>query len=504
MRTAAWLVGLGWAACAAAQTFGPPPQGRPFDASGRFGNYGGNFLRPISPLQAGNLTATGNIRGGLSLRSFSPISDPTEFRGALGSASLSNFLRDSVSVSDRFLVDEGYAPVTPFYDPTRTAPTSGFLTGQTAVRPFVAPRGRGAQPGLLNYGAAGAEASEYLPPMMSSSLYGVTTPTGPRLPKLYDPMRPEIGTALDAATERRSGTLSALQRTTTTAGGATIGDSRLSSGTLGHLLSGDSQALLSGERGRGAPVSPGSGPPPAAEAGKPAQEQAVLSTDELTQLYEQDPLGAMRSTVALQEQMQTLERRDASPGEGIRAGVRSAAEAAQTLQAVRQLPIRTFVSQKPDQVNEELAAAESLLRGGDHYAAARRYETAIAYDRSNPLAYVGKGHALLAAGEYLSAAVLLQQAFERMPQLPEFNVDLPALMGGPQMVDLRRAAIAELLSRGEEAQLRFLLGYIEWYSGMRDRGLENLRKAAEQADPGSAIQRFYRMAAGSTAESARE
>src|SRR5262245_42373449 len=106
-------------------------QGRPLDANSAIGGTRFNDSVPYQPLLGGNLTATGNIRGGLALRSFSPIGDPTGFRAGLGSSSLSGFLRDSVSVADR-----GSSLFTPtsiagrtFFDPSVTAPTAAYLTG---------------------------------------------------------------------------------------------------------------------------------------------------------------------------------------------------------------------------------------------------------------------------------------------------------------------------------------------------------------------------------------
>src|SRR5262252_1190504 len=91
--------GLLLAASASAQT-PVNNSGRLLDANPAVGGSRINGFQPGSSFIGGNAYATGNVRGGMALRSFSPISDPNAFRGSLGSSSLSDFVRDSVSVGD--------------------------------------------------------------------------------------------------------------------------------------------------------------------------------------------------------------------------------------------------------------------------------------------------------------------------------------------------------------------------------------------------------------------
>jgi tetratricopeptide (TPR) repeat protein len=159
-------------------------------------------------------------------------------------------------------------------------------------------------------------------------------------------------------------------------------------------------------------------------------------------------------------------------------------------------PIHTFVGRGASAVNDQLLRAEALLETGRFFDAADRYETAHMLDPANPLPLIGKGHALLAAGEYLSAAVYLIRGLERFPELSRFRVNLEALIGGGEIIDIRRADIMARLKRLEDPRLRFLLGYIEVHTGMRESGLENLDRAARQAKPGSLIARYPAMLRG--------
>ena len=116
------------------------PDGRRLDANPQIGGtrfY--DYSRPQSPLMAGNLLTTGNVRGGLSFQGYSPIADPRSFRAGLPSGGLSSFVRDSVSVADSQTPLGGLARQ-PFFDPVYTAPTAGSLQGQfapQALRPSV-------------------------------------------------------------------------------------------------------------------------------------------------------------------------------------------------------------------------------------------------------------------------------------------------------------------------------------------------------------------------------
>ena len=171
-------------------------------------------------------------------------------------------------------------------------------------------------------------------------------------------------------------------------------------------------------------------------------------------------------------------------------------DASQFVQRLLTEPIRSFAGKAPTAINDLLLKAEGLMAVGRYYDAARNYERAAALDPTNPLPWIGRAHALLAAGEYLSAAVSLTRGLKRFPDLARFRFDLTALMGGAEVVDIRRAEIMRLLKRREDYRLRFLLGYLEYHAGHRELGLENLRKAAEAAPIGSVIRRYPDMIEG--------
>lgn len=112
--------------------------GRLLDANSQIGSAGFNATRRVSPLLSANAIATGNVGRGFSLRSTSPITSPYTFRANLGSASLSAFRRDSVSVAATAFRYGGLTPRV-YYDPSQTVFTPRFLGPQRVPTPGLAP-----------------------------------------------------------------------------------------------------------------------------------------------------------------------------------------------------------------------------------------------------------------------------------------------------------------------------------------------------------------------------
>ncbi len=153
-------------------------------------------------------------------------------------------------------------------------------------------------------------------------------------------------------------------------------------------------------------------------------------------------------------------------------------------------PIKTFVTGSQSRVNYHMSLGEAALRDSDFYAAARHFESAMIADRENPLPLLGRGHALAAAGDYMTAVASITMGIKRFPEIAKFDLDLPALVGQSDIFDRRRADLESLLSAREQYELRFLLGYLETYSGLGADGLNDLQKAAKAAPPDSIIAQF--------------
>lgn len=134
--------------------------------------------------------------------------------------------------------------------------------------------------------------------------------------------------------------------------------------------------------------------------------------------------------------------------------------------------------------------AESQLKNGDFYAAQATYNVALVIDGNNPLLHLGQGHALIGAGEYYSAVRRITRGIDKFPEIAYFPLDLNEFITDPNVLDIRRADLETRLADREDYLYRFLLGYIEYFTGLEEFGRENLKTASQNAPPGSTIARF--------------
>ncbi len=155
-----------------------------------------------------------------------------------------------------------------------------------------------------------------------------------------------------------------------------------------------------------------------------------------------------------------------------------------------QKPIKSFAGSSKSFSDRAFSKAEKELAAGRYYDAVASYDTARAADPANPLIWIGRGHALIGAGDYLAAVQSLEEGLKRFPDLAKFKIDLRAFLGHGDILMIRRADLEERLEKQENYRLRFLLGYLEYYSGLEKFGLPNLIKAAKNAPETSPIASF--------------
>lgn len=531
--TIGFLAGLALAGAGVAQVPITQQNGRLFDVNPQIGSGGVNAaVRPYSPFLGGNAAATGNIRGGLSLRSFSPISDPTAFRGSLGSASLSSFIRDSVGVSDAFSSSVIGGPAA-FYDPASTVPTAGSLRqfstpgisrapGDNVSRPL---------PGLLNFGGserfdtrfdAGETGGQFgAATPLASSIFGVT-----RIPTIMSesPVKPYVPTPTDFRVlpkELREPSPTDAAQRDASADAVANGrvDLRISPqiaplpvGTsLESLLKGDTAALLglpdrrvagNADQANRAFTARGANSNRNPDARLPGRNEPpktitppVPALRDLSMLPGYDVFNDMRLAEALKRDpsaqwwTEMLAQSQSMPESAQKAEL-AQLDAQSFIQRTLRAPMKSFVGKGASPLNDELLRAESFLELGEYQKASERYARAATLDPINPLPMIGRGHALLAEGNYLSAAVSLTRGLQNLPDLADYNVDLTAFFATREIIDKRRADMMKELEQREQPELRFLLGYLEFFGGERALGIENLKKAAAEADYGTIIKRF--------------
>ncbi|MFH1418065.1 MAG: hypothetical protein ABII12_07265 [Planctomycetota bacterium] len=198
------------------------------------------------------------------------------------------------------------------------------------------------------------------------------------------------------------------------------------------------------------------------------------------------------------EERQAMERADVPAETSLDRdrGVRELATAVQWAGELLENPITTFAGRFRNRMNQYMEAGEAALRRGEYYNAARQFDLAHTVDPNNPLPLLHRGHALVAAGDYASASLSLQQGIERFPQIAAFRIDLPAIAGQRAVFDIRRADLESQLAVREYYEFRFLLGYLELYSALPEAGLRDLERAAAEAPEGSVISLFVDLLLG--------
>jgi hypothetical protein len=496
--------------------------GRLLDAnpSLRGGRY--NNPRPVSPTMSGNAFANGNIRGGMALRSFSPIADSNAFRATLGSASLYTFQRDSVSVADAG-APLGFAGFgQPYYDTSRTAASGRLLQGRDLPLVGTVP-GRGVLD--LRMPVTEAQRDQYAQMIAptpgtaqstQSTLFGPLTP--PRLALPLAAIPPSTWRRETAEEKAASGTDSRFNtdESTRAAWGRRMGGEPLSTpldtilqsdGTGRMKLSApDSQSPPWAAGWRGGQLRPGLIVPRAAAETDtaPGGTATVLTrprVKDASVLPGYDVFTDMRLALALEHSPTATwfkDMQDAARAQPELAPTpaEQAKSAAEFTQKMLKTPLRSFTGGGASAVNDQILKAESLMEIGHYYEAADRYAAACTMDPTNPLPLLGRGHALLAAGDYRSAAFSLLRGLERFPEIARFAFDLKALMGGGEQIDIRRADILARLHQRESPELLFLLGYLEYHTGDHERGMADLEKAARLDQKGTIISRYPAMLRG--------
>ena len=128
--------------------------------------------------------------------------------------------------------------------------------------------------------------------------------------------------------------------------------------------------------------------------------------------------------------------------------------------------------------NQHIQTAQGHLKAGRYYAAADSFALASIY-KLDPgeagsdavqadglaLCLAGRGHALFAAGEYVSSALFLSRALKIAPEYAQTKIDLADMLGGQNKLESRIADIKEWVERSGSGKLEFLLGYVYYRMG---------------------------------------
>ncbi|HCO92389.1 MAG TPA: hypothetical protein DIU00_00300 [Phycisphaerales bacterium] len=149
---------------------------------------------------------------------------------------------------------------------------------------------------------------------------------------------------------------------------------------------------------------------------------------------------------------------------------------------------RSLESLSDSKFDQHMRAAEHYLRAGEYYRAAGCFSLATMYQSDNPLALAGRGHALLAAGEYVSSALFLSRALQVSPEYLQMRIDLTAMLDDERKLAGRVEDIEQWLARSGSSQLQFLLGYIYYRTGQLLEAKKAIDAAYEKAPDSPAVQ----------------
>jgi tetratricopeptide (TPR) repeat protein len=125
----------------------------------------------------------------------------------------------------------------------------------------------------------------------------------------------------------------------------------------------------------------------------------------------------------------------------------------------------SYDSLSQSKFDQKMRDAEGYMKAGRYYRAASSFSLASIYQPDNPLALAGRGHALFAAGEYVSSALSISRALAISPEYLQTRVDLADMLGGENKLAGRIADLEHCLARSGSSQFQFLLGYVYYRTG---------------------------------------
>lgn len=492
----------------------PTQGGHELDANNRVGSQGFNSIRSLDPSGtiSGNLFINGQVTRGASFQGPVPYFAANQLNLTLPSQQFDNFVRDSTSLN-RVQAGQSLAPQ-PYLGPSNTVLGAGaiaagynapgtnvpqnptgvsdaiasrlFVDATADYRPVVAgptfsdirlealsPRLNFSPTAVTSIGEAGAVASR------ASMVFGVLSAT--ELRRLAEQVT-ETPTAIAEATAKAAET----PNTTLTPAPNEV------SGKVAAQVTGEPQNLVPethtpqsvtgqptlaplpaqpaqpGEQV--VPGQPVAGPEAAARRARPTLPAPVdqdVYTDVLQNLARQraertamanapiaPPTGGQTTANPLDLNRQQSEYS------------RAVVEATN-----RQIVLHGLAGQRPDQLNRYMALGDALMKQGQYYEAAGRYEIARSLNKTNPVPSVGLGLAYLAAGEPMTSSYYLSRAMELFPPLMEIKLDLNRIVG-EKVTALRIEQIEQRLKENREANivpLVFLATYLNANQGQAEQ-----------------------------------
>jgi len=428
------------------------------------------LVKTPSPLDAaGNLTVTGNVRGGMQFRGLVPYRSTTDFGAPLGSEDIGPFLRQAAPVN---LSNSRFLPQ-PYYLPSSTVSTlAPSALGTVLTYPSIRTnRGTGefVAPEAPKVGGK----TEISP---ASPLYDYSRIR----PLSYEPTDLERIKTYELIHEEKKKELSkALQKATEGASKTGVEENQAAEGIL--LAPKPAEPVKPFEPTK--PLQPGEVPKVQAEkpAAKDVYEQMLEEATK--QAQPQEAPQPAKKKPAEQKEKEAEKPQEKSPSE-----MRSelgviGKETTGVVVGVH----KSFATEAKDKFNYYMRTAEEFLKQGKYYHAVDAYALASIYKPDDPLADAGRSHALFASGEYMSSAYFLARAINIFPQYVDFKIDLNAMIPDKDQLESRIADVKQWAEKTESAELNFLQAYIYYQLDRTGLALEAINSAAAKMPNDAAI-----------------
>jgi len=125
----------------------------------------------------------------------------------------------------------------------------------------------------------------------------------------------------------------------------------------------------------------------------------------------------------------------------------------------------SFSTYSHSQFDKYYNTAQNQLLRGNYLEAADSFTLASLYEPDNANCYAGHGHALFAAGQFVSSALYIIRAIELNPEYVQANIDLVPSIGNRNVVDMRTSELEQLLKKAPASGLQILTAYVYYRTG---------------------------------------
>jgi len=150
-------------------------------------------------------------------------------------------------------------------------------------------------------------------------------------------------------------------------------------------------------------------------------------------------------------------------------------------------PHKDFKSLANAKFNEYIQAADKFFKQGKYYRAADAYILAGVWSGEHPLPLIGRGHALFAAGEYMSSSYFIQKAITLDPEYASKKFDLPRLLFDPDMIENRLLEVMTWQQKNGSGELAFLMAYLFYQLNDMSRAQIAINLAIEKMPDNKAV-----------------